>query len=312
MTSPSSVFPRGIFAAMCTPFAADGVDLPRARRHAAALVAQGAHGILVAGSGGEFIAMSDAERRALAEAVTAELAGRAPVNVCIAAFATDVAIGLGRHAQAAGATAVMVTAPYFMRPHREAVRRHLHAIREAVDLPLMLYNVPATTGVEIPLAEVERLVEEGVIQALKQSFPDAYHVRDAKATLGDRAAVFSGHDGSAFEALVVGADGWTSVVPSVCTARARRLWDDVQSQAPLPSLVAQWRELLPFVRFVYEDEAKVAGAPHWLEVLKTAVNIAGHEVGAPRAPFALLRGRDEARLRRILADLGVVAAPVAA
>src|SRR6266540_617868 len=95
-------FPRGIFAAMATPFRDGGgeVDLVRARRHAAELVARGSHGILVAGSGGEFIAMTPEERKCLAEAVIDELRGHAPVNVCIAAYTTDVAIDLGRHARA--------------------------------------------------------------------------------------------------------------------------------------------------------------------------------------------------------------------
>ncbi|MEA2594892.1 MAG: 4-hydroxy-tetrahydrodipicolinate synthase, partial [Thermomicrobiales bacterium] len=106
-------FPRGIFAPMCTPFVDGEVDLLRARRHAVELVRQGSHGILVAGSGGEFIAMSLEERKRLAEAV----------------------------------------------------------------------------------------VDEGIFQAFKQSFPDSHHVRDAKVMFGDRAAVFCGHDGSAFEAL---------------------------------------------------------------------------------------------------------------
>jgi 4-hydroxy-tetrahydrodipicolinate synthase len=300
-------FPRGICAAMSTPFGDDGVDTGRARRHAARLVADGAHGVLVAGSGGEFIAMTVDERKTLAEAVIAEVADRAFVNVCVAAYATDVAIELGRHAKAAGADVVMATAPYFMRPHREAVRRHLSAIREVVDLPLMLYNTPATTGVDIPLAEIVRLVDEGVIQALKQSFPDAYHVRDARATLGERAAVYCGHDGSAFEALVIGADGWTSVLPTVCTVRARRLWDGVQANEPLDGLAAQWYEALPFVRLVFEDEARVDGAPHWLEIMKTAVNLIGDDVGAPRAPFGLLAGEDADRLHDLLRELGVLA-----
>ena len=300
-------FPRGIFAPMCTPFTADGVDLLRARRHAAALVGNGSHGILVAGSGGEFIAMSLDERKQLAEAVVDELAGQAPVNVCVATYSTAEAVDLARHAQAIGADAVMVIAPYFMRPHRDAVRRHFAAIREAIDLPFMLYNTPSTSGVDVTLDEVVRLVDDGIFQAFKQSFPDAYHVRDAKAILGDRAAVFCGHDGSAFEALVMGADGWTSVLPTVHTAWARRLWDGVQTNESLHDLAAEWRSVLPFVRNVFFDQ----DAPHWLETYKTAVNMVGHDVGAPRPPFALLRGEDEAYLRGLLGRIGALSLAVA-
>lgn len=299
-------FPRGVFAPMCTPFIDGALDLLRARRHAAELVRQGSHGILVAGSGGEFIAMSIDERKQLAEAVVDEVGGQAPVNVCVATYNTGEAVDLARHAQSIGADAMLVIAPYFMRPHQEAVRRHFSAIREATDLPFMLYNTPSTSGVDISLEDAARLVDEGIFQAFKQSFPESHHVRDAKVMLGDRAAVFCGHDGSAFEALVMGADGWTSVSSTVCTARARRLWDGVQANEPLHELAAQWRELLPLVRLVFFEAGQGSGAPHWLEIYKAAANMVGHDVGTPRPPFELLQGEHEARLRGILSKLNVL------
>ena len=299
-------FPRGIFAPMCTPFVDGELDLPRARRHASDLVAQGSHGILVAGSGGEFIAMSIEERKRLAEAVVEELGGRAPVNICVATYNTGEAVELARHAEAIGADAMLVIAPYFMRPHREAVRRHFTAIREATDLPFMLYNTPSTSGVDISLDEAAHLVDEGIFQAFKQSFPESHHVRDAKVMLGDRAAVFCGHDGSALEALVMGADGWTSVSSTIATVRARRLWDGVQANEPVQDLAAQWRELLPLVRLVFFEAGQAPGAPHWLEIYKAAANMVGHDVGSPRPPFELLTGEHEVRLQGILSDLGVL------
>jgi dihydrodipicolinate synthase/N-acetylneuraminate lyase len=304
-------FPRGIFAPMCTPFIDGELDLSRARRHASDLVRHGSHGILVAGSGGEFIAMTLEERKRLAEAVVDELAGSAPVNVCVATYGTAEAVELARHAEAIGADAVMVIAPFFMRPHWDAVRRHFTAIREATDLPFMLYNTPSTSGVDISLEDAARLVDEGIFQAFKQSFPDSHHVRDAKALLGERAAVFCGHDGSAFESLVMGADGWTSVLPTVCTARARRLWDGVQANEPLAALAEQWRAVLPLVRLVFFEAGQAAGQPHWLEIYKTAANMAGHDVGTPRPPFVLLRGEQEAHLRDILSRLDVLTRAVA-
>lgn len=300
-------FPRGIFAPMCTPFVDGELDLLLARRHAVELVRRGAHGILVAGSGGEFIAMTIDERKRLAEAIVDELAGQAPVNVCVATYNTGEAVELARHAEAIGADAMLVIAPFFMRPHRDAVRRHFAAIRDATSLPFMLYNTPSTSGVDIPLEEAAALVEEGIFQAFKQSFPESHHVRDAKVMLGDRAAVFCGHDGSAFEALAMGADGWTSVSSTVCTERARRLWDGVQANERVQDLAAQWREMLPLVRLVFFEAGQAPGAPHWLEIYKAAANMVGHDVGSPRPPFQLVRGEHEEKLRGILRDMGVLA-----
>ena len=113
-------FPHGIFAPMCTPFIDGELDLLRARRHAAELVRRGAHGILVAGSGGEFIAMSLDERKRLAERSSTSLrAPRRSMSACH--IRTTEAVELARHAESIGADAMLVIAPFFMRPHRDAV-----------------------------------------------------------------------------------------------------------------------------------------------------------------------------------------------
>jgi 4-hydroxy-tetrahydrodipicolinate synthase len=164
----------------------------------------------------------------------------------------------------------------------------------------MFYNAPANSGVELPHEVILSMVEEEILQGVKQSYPDAHHVRDLKRDIGDKAVVFAGHDASAFECLIDGADGWVSTFPTVFPVRARRLWDDIQRGADLPTVRRQWEEALPFVRFIYDDTLKTYGDPHWLESFKTALNLVGVDVGAPRAPFHLLEGPSLARLREIV------------
>ena len=98
----------------------------------------------------------------------------------------------------------------------------------------MLYNSPGGTGIDPAPADIVRMVEKGILQAVKQSYADHYHMRELKADVGDRAAVFAGHDASAFECMIDGADGWVSTFPTVFRRRARRLWDDIQAGAPRP------------------------------------------------------------------------------
>jgi 4-hydroxy-tetrahydrodipicolinate synthase len=297
-------FPRGVYAPVATVFSDDDLDVDATVEHVRMVAARGPHGILVGGSGGEFIAMSLDERLKLTEAV-ADVCGQSlPFIVGVAAFATRDVLQLARHAEAVGATAVLVTAPYLARPQPAAVRRHFDALRGAIELPIMLYNTPAQVGVSFSRQEIERLVDDGVLQAVKMSFPEAYRLRDLKATLEDRAAVYCGHDGSALESLIVGADGWISCIPLCFPERAVRLWDAVAQREPLDSLLEQWYQLLPFVRFLYEDDAKINGDPHWLETLKSTLTMLGHPVGLPRAPLGALPPIWEEQLRRILADLG--------
>jgi 4-hydroxy-tetrahydrodipicolinate synthase len=296
-------FPGGVFPAPPTPFTSDGVDGAKAARHARWFLDRGAHGLIVAGSGGEFVALTSDERKTIVEAVLGEVGADAPIIVCIGAYGTQATIDLGRHAVANGATAVLSTAPYYMQPTPASVRRYFSEVRAAVDAPLMLYNSPGGTGIDPAPADIVAMVDEGILQAVKQSYADHYHLRELKADLGDRAAVFAGHDASAFECMIDGADGWVSTFPTVFPRRARRLWDDIQAGEPVPVVRAQWEEALPFIRFVYDASLKVRGEPHWLEAFKTAMNLVGVDVGAPRPPFHLLEGADLERLRRIVDDL---------
>jgi len=296
-------FPTGVFPAPPTPFTDEGVDAERAARQARWFIERGAHGIIVAGSGGEFVAMSVEERKALVEAVLEAVASSIPVVVGIAAYGTAATIDLGRHAVANGATAVLSTAPYYMQPTPASVHRYFSEVRAAVDAPLAFYNSPGGSGVDPAPADILRLVDEGALQAIKQSYPDHYHLRELKQDVGDRAAVFAGHDASAFECMIDGADGWVSTFPTVFPRRARRLWDDIQAGLPIPEVWAQWEAALPFIRFVYDPSLKVRGEPHWLEAFKTAMNLVGVDVGAPRPPFHLLEGEHLARLSAIVDEL---------
>jgi 4-hydroxy-tetrahydrodipicolinate synthase len=293
-------FPTGVFPALPTPFTDSGVDAARAARQARWFVDRGAHGLILAGSGGEFVAMTLDERKTLVEVVLAEVGGLLPIVVSIGAYGTAATIDLGRHALANGATAVLSTAPYYMQPTPASLRRYFAEVRAAVDAPLMFYNAPGGTGIDPAPADIIAMVDEGILQGVKQSYPDHYHLRELKQDLGDRAAVFAGHDASAFECMVDGADGWVSTFPTVFPRRARRLWDDIQSGKPIPVAWAQWEEALPFIRFVYDGALKTRGEPHWLEAFKTAMNLVGVDVGAPRPPFHLLEGDHLARLTAIV------------
>ena len=146
----------------------------------------------------------------------------------------------------------------------------------------MLYHVPATTNVELSLEVLRELVDADVIHAVKQSFYDAYHTRDAKIALGDDAAVYCGHDGSALECLLMGADGWISALPALYPSLARRLWDGVQAGEPVAALRDQWFRLLPLVKIIFDPAWRDnRGAPHWLELMHAAADHPGPGCGPP-------------------------------
>jgi dihydrodipicolinate synthase/N-acetylneuraminate lyase len=155
---------------------------------------------------------------------------------------------------------------------------------------------------------LRELVDADVIHAVKQSFYDAYHTRDAKIALGGDAAVYCGHDGSALECLLMGADGWISALPALYPSLARRLWDGVAAGEPVAALRDQWFRLLPLVKIIFDPAWRDnRGAPHWLELMHAAADILGQDVGLPRAPFTSLAGADRDRLAGILSAISAAA-----
>ena len=164
------------------------------------------------------------ERKAVLDAVVEEAGGRVPIICGIVEYSTRAAIELGKHAKSAGCCGLMVMPPYGYRPPRRDVFAHFHAVRDAVGLPIMLYNVPGTSGIDFTPEEVQRLAEEGVVQAVKWSTSESGRIRDTKLLCGQKFTVFVGNDLIAFEGLAAGADGWISCLPMIVPACARKLF----------------------------------------------------------------------------------------
>ncbi|MFQ6013653.1 MAG: dihydrodipicolinate synthase family protein, partial [Thermoplasmata archaeon] len=134
---------EGVYTPLLTFFDTRGeVNMKAQIRHVTNLVKAGVDGVVPMASMGEFTAMDPKERAKVAEATVEEVSGRAQVVVGTGAPSTRQAIALSRDAQGAGADGVMVINPFYIRPDEEGIRRHYEAIRKAVDIPVMAYNLP--------------------------------------------------------------------------------------------------------------------------------------------------------------------------
>jgi 4-hydroxy-tetrahydrodipicolinate synthase len=186
---------QGVYTPLITFFDADGeLDLVAQQRHVANLVSAGIHGLVPMATMGEFTSMSREERRSVAEAVIEEASGRARVVVGTGAASTRQAIELSRDAERAGADAVMVVTPFYIRPDREGLKGHYEAIRRAVEIPVMAYSLPAFTGIEIPVDLVLEMAEAGTIQALKDSSQDLSRVLTIIADMPESFSFMTGAD----------------------------------------------------------------------------------------------------------------------
>jgi 4-hydroxy-tetrahydrodipicolinate synthase len=215
--------PSGSLCAIVTPFDDHGaVDLAAF----AALVewhrAAGTDGIVVAGSTGESGALEDHEYEALLD-VAITRAGGMPVIAGCGAPATHKALKLARRAQVCGAAALLAVTPYYARPTQDGLVRHFEALAEAVDLPLILYNVPTRTGCDLLPETVARLAGDARIVGIKEARPEPERMAALLALRTDGFAVLSGDDATSCRAMRAGADGTISVAANIVPRTFRAL-----------------------------------------------------------------------------------------
>ena len=294
----------GVFPPAVTVVSGDEIDATATLRHMRRVVDAGVHGFCPGGSGGEFIAFSLEERRRIIGLGVEAAAGRVPVYAGTGCYSTRDTILLSRWAREQGAAGLMVVPPYYMQPTTADVVAHFRRLRQAVDLPIMLYHV-SISGVELSLDMLAQLATEGTLAAAKLSQRDPSLARDLKLLVGDACAVFVGQDACAFEALCAGVDGWISGIPLVFPRLAVRLHGLIRD-GQLAEARALWAKLTPFVRLEFGPHAGEAGPLHTIAVLKAALAELGDPVGDPVPPLQPLRGAALAAVRRVVRPLAAL------
>lgn len=191
MNTPGAVSWRGYWPAAPTPFAADGSLDESAWRALLRLYAEHrVHGVLVNGTTGEWFSQTPQERRRVAEIAVAELSGRVPVVIGCGAFTAAECVRYGEHARSIGADGILTTPPPYAHPSQEEIYAFYRTLAEAVDLPLMVYNWPRGTAVDITVDTLARLAGLDTVVAVKDSSGDELKVADTCAALAGRVQVF--------------------------------------------------------------------------------------------------------------------------
>src|SRR6478736_3980271 len=160
---------KGVLPALVTPFRDGSVDEEAFARLVERQIAGGVHGLVPVGTTGETATLSHDEHRRVVELCVATARGRVPVVAGAGSNATDEAIELVRHAKTVGADAALVVTPYYNRPSQEGLYAHYRAINDAVQLPVIVYNVPGRTGVDISNEVLERLSKLPNIVGIKDA-----------------------------------------------------------------------------------------------------------------------------------------------
>ena len=201
--------------ALVTPFRDGAVDEPAFRALVERQIKGGVHGLVPVGTTGETATLSHDEHRRVVEICMEVAAGRVPVVAGAGSNSTEEAIGLVRHARSVGAQAALVVTPYYNRPSQEGLYRHYAAINDAVDLPVLIYNVPARTSVDISNETVARLAALPNIVGIKDATSDLSRPSVMRLECGEDFVLLSGEDASALGYMAHGGHGCISVTANV-------------------------------------------------------------------------------------------------
>lgn len=288
---------RGTYTVMVTPFIDDGQDIDRAglRRLVNWQIEEGIHGLIPLGSTGEFLSISREERQEIIEICVDAANGRVPVLIGTGHEATPDVIELSQEAERLGADGVMIIPPFYSSPTPDELFVHYQRIAEAISLPIMVYNNPATANVDLTPPILARLAEIDNITCVKESTLEVTRVRDIIELCGDKLDVFGGILG--YESFWLGAVGWVAVCSNILPKQSARLFELVADHHDQPAALALYHEILPIVRWV--------GGHRYVAASKFALGEMGLPVGPPRPPRLPLPETDIAQLRQLMCDMNL-------
>ena len=206
---------KGALPALITPFKDGAIDEATFKGLVERQIKGGVRGLVPVGTTGESSTLSHEEHRRVVELCVETSAGRAPVIAGAGSNSTEEAIGLVRHAKEVGADAALVVTPYYNRPSQEGLYRHFAAINDAVDLPVILYNVPGRTSVDLSNETVARLARLPNIVGIKDATSDMARPSIMRQTCGEDFVLLAGDDATALGYMAHGGHGCISVTVNV-------------------------------------------------------------------------------------------------
>lgn len=291
---------EGSFPVLVTPMDETAeIDWQGLRDNIEHFIVEGATGIVVNGSTGEFVSLTKEERYKVVEVAVEQVAGRIALLVGTAAETTADAITFTKQAEEAGADASLLINSYYAHPKDHEIYEHFKAVAASVRFPIMIYNNPSTSGVDIgteTILQVARDVDN--ITHIKESSGDISKVRDVTRQGKGFLKTFCGADDLALESLLVGATGWISVSGNV----APRLVTDLYNAVKANDMEKAWElydRVLPLCNFI-------EGTGKFVQIVKRAMDLQGLAGGPSRRPRLPLTEAEDAKLQEIMSNLQVV------
>lgn len=290
-----------LLTAMITPFTDAGeVDFEGAQSLAKTLVADGNDGLIICGTTGEAPTLTSEEKVDLWKAVKDAVGPSVPVVAGTGSYCTRSTIALSQKAQDAGADALLLVSPYYNKPSGEGMLEHFRSVHEATDLPIMLYNIPGRTGVEIPVDVLEELAKLPRVVAVKQSLP-LDPVSRLISRLGEEGRknfdTYSGDDSQTLPQLSVGGVGVVSVAGHVA-GKAIKEMIVAYKAGRVAEAAALHQKLFPLFEVLFITSNPVP--------VKVALKLMGRPAGPVRQPLHPATAEQEATVAKVMREVGLL------
>ena len=288
---------EGIYVAIPTPFKNGKVDTEALKNHIEFLIENGVDGIVPCGTTGESATLSYEEHEEVIALTIEQAKGRVKVIAGTGSNSTAEAIRLTKFAEEVKADGALLITPYYNKPNQEGLYRHFKAVAEAVSIPIVLYNVPGRTGVNMLPETVARLSEIDNIVAIKEATGSTNVATEIINLCGDKMEVLSGDDLTFFPLLSVGAKGVISVTANVVPDKMAEMYraftsGDFQRAAEIH------RELHPLSKVLFIDTNPIP--------VKTALSMMGRMEKEFRLPLCPTTPEKEAVIEKTLKEFGVL------
>ncbi|MBT2577031.1 4-hydroxy-tetrahydrodipicolinate synthase [Bacillus sp. ISL-8] len=293
---------KGAFPVLITPMDEfQEIDWQGVKQNVNYFIEQKVAGIIINGSTGEFVSLSKEERFNMVETVLKEVDGRIPVIVGTAAETTKETIEYTKHAEAHGADCALIINSYYCKPKEEEIYFHFKEISNAVNIPIMLYNNPFTSGVDMSTELMLRIGKECEnVTHIKESSGDIRKARDLVRQGEGAFQVFCGSEDLVMESYLVGASGWVSVAGNIVPGLITKMYEHFQNG----ELEKAWEmndAILPLCEFL-------EGSGKYVQIVKRSMELHGQVGGPSRYPRLGLTEEEDQKLQTILLEIAAHAA----
>ena len=288
---------RGSITALITPFKNGDVDEKAFRSLVDWQIGQGTHGLVPCGTTGESPTLSHEEHNRVVTLCVEAAAGRVPVIAGTGSNSTDEAIMLTRHAKEVGAAAALVVTPYYNKPTQEGMYRHFKAILDAVDLPIIIYNIPGRSVVDMSVATMARLAALPNIIGVKDATADLARPLRTRVAIGRDFCQLSGEDATAVPFLAQGGVGCISVTANIAPEPCARLHDAWQA-GDMKTVMEINERLLPV-----HDAMFVETSPGPVKYAASLLGLCSDEM---RLPMCEVSDQTKARVKAAMTGAGLL------